>query len=229
MGREAPLPSEVLMADSDFDVAPNNEAEESLRPSGETGADGPAGRGPAGRSPAENGSADGVNAPSEEAPSEEASGEEPVDEETADGDPPNEESPDEEPADGEPPNKEPKKRQEYVFVPFGALYDTDTLFGKQSVESMRAEYQIIQRLKKMSEMERAEESVMTESEMRESNLLHVTPEDSVEDIERKLIQRRCEEMRPDAAWKEIAESLGMSKKTLYQKRKRYDIFTELFD
>jgi hypothetical protein len=204
MGREANLPSEVLMADSDFDVARNDEAEENLRAPGEAEADGPAGRGPA-----ENGSADAEDAPGEDSPSEDA--------------------PDEEPLDEESPDEEPKKRQEYVFVPFGALYDTDTLFGKQSIESMRAEYQIIQRLKKMSEMERAEESVMTESEMRESNLLHVTPEDSVDDIERKLIQRRCEEMRPDAAWKEIAESLGMSKKTLYQKRKRYDIFTELFD
>jgi len=219
MGREAPLPSEVLMADSDFDVARNNESGERLGSSGEPEADGPAGR-----DPAENGSVDGEDPADGEMPSEKT-----PNEETADGDPSGEET-----LDGEPPNeefldKEPKKRREYVFVPFGALYDTENLFGKESIESMRLEYQIIQRLKKINEMERAEESVMTESEMRESNLLHVTPEDSVEDIERKLIRRRCEEMRPDAAWKEIAESLGMSKKTLYQKRKRYDIFTELFD
>jgi len=208
------------MADPDFHVVSHDKAEERLRAPGEAEAEGPTGTGPT-----DNGSADAVSSSCGEKPTDEK----PTDEEPLDEDAPSEETLDEESPSEDPVDKEPEKRQEYVFVPFGALHDTDTLFREQSVESMRAEYQIIQRLKKINEMERAEESVMTESEMRESNLLHVTPDDSVEDIERKLIQRRCEEMRPDAAWKEIAESLGMSKKTLYQKRKRYDIFTELFD
>lgn len=113
--------------------------------------------------------------------------------------------------------------QEYVFVPFSAIFgDAEDL--KQSIASIRAEYQIIQRLKKIYGMEDFDEGEFTYEDMRESGLLPIEEKDTIEDIERKFIQRRCEEMRPDATWADVAESLGMSKKTLWKKRKRYDVF-----
>lgn len=42
---------------------------------------------------------------------------------------------------------------------------------------------------------------------------------TIEEAKEKLIRDRIEEMRPQASWKAIAESLGISEKTLWVKRK----------
>lgn len=46
---------------------------------------------------------------------------------------------------------------------------------------------------------------------------------SIDEMEEIIIKRRIEKMRPDHTWLEVAQSLGISKKTLYVKRKELDL------
>lgn len=44
---------------------------------------------------------------------------------------------------------------------------------------------------------------------------------TIEEAKEKMICDRIEEMRPQASWKAIAESLGIAEKTLWVKRKEF--------
>lgn len=46
---------------------------------------------------------------------------------------------------------------------------------------------------------------------------------TIEDLEAELIKERCDEMRPHYTWEQIANTLGITKKTLAKKRKKYNI------
>ena len=45
----------------------------------------------------------------------------------------------------------------------------------------------------------------------------------LDDIEEAIIRQRLDAMRPGHSYQDIADSLGITKKTLYEKRKQYNL------
>lgn len=96
---------------------------------------------------------------------------------------------------------------EFVVITLDQLWD---FAPKQSVRSMRREYELIQRLKDI-----------------EDELNNLPSEDTslptLEEAEEMAIKKHIEQYRPEYPWTEIAEMLGISYQTLKRKRKKYNL------
>lgn len=88
-------------------------------------------------------------------------------------------------------------------------------FTEQSLQELRTEYKLIQELKKI----RGTYKDIDEDD----DLVLADEKKTIIDIEKEIIRKRCDKMRPEHSWKEVAESLGIAKKTLYDKRKKLGI------
>ncbi|MFB6216209.1 MAG: helix-turn-helix domain-containing protein [Candidatus Aenigmatarchaeota archaeon] len=97
-----------------------------------------------------------------------------------------------------------KEKTEHVFVPLSELEDFDTT---QSVASMRIEWEIIQKLKKL----RGQEQHLDET----------LP--TLEEAEKMVIKDHLERHRPEMKYAEMAKRLGIASKTLWQKRRKYNL------
>lgn len=96
---------------------------------------------------------------------------------------------------------------EKVVVPLGELIGWDE-YVKPTAEQLRIEWDLIQGLKNIREIKKPGEETIS-----------VGPDVTVKDIEDRLIRHRIKHMRPDVTWQEIADSLGISEKKLWKKRK----------
>ena len=99
---------------------------------------------------------------------------------------------------------------EHVVVPLGALEDWD---GTESVQSMRTEMEIIQRLR----------SLYKQGETPGSFLEGRTHLPSLKQAEIELLSKYIDEYRPHTTWQKIAQMLGVERSTLRRKRKEYGL------
>lgn len=104
------------------------------------------------------------------------------------------------------------KKDELVFVPLRDILDLSDL-PEQSTKSLRAEYRIIQRLKRIEDDK--EDYTFENEEIKKDDLL------TLEEKEKEMIGEYIARLRPDTTWMEIAKILGISKKTLWKKRQKY--------
>lgn len=103
-------------------------------------------------------------------------------------------------------------KDELVFVPLQNILDLPDL-PKQSTKSLKAEYRIIQRLKRIEDEK--DNYTFENEEVKKDDLL------TLEEKEKEMIGEYIARLRPDTTWMEIAEILGISKKTLWKKRQKY--------
>lgn len=106
-----------------------------------------------------------------------------------------------------------------VFVPLLRLmgYESEEEFTEERKESFEIEYQLIQQLKRIRDTKEY-------SDNHEDDLLLCDSSKTFDEMERAILEKRCEQMRPEHTWKEIAESLGINNKTLYAKRRKLDVY-----
>jgi len=119
------------------------------------------------------------------------------------------------------------KNSEYVFVPMSAVLEFEGRAGafEVSARELRAEYQLIQKLMEIrDEKERSEGAYDVflgaegSGDSDGSDSMHVGEEWTAEDAALALVQRRIMRERPGTSWKDIAESLSVSRRTLNKHR-----------
>jgi len=104
-------------------------------------------------------------------------------------------------------------QEAYRFASFAELFDFDPT---SSARSLRRQYQLIQEAKRLRNA-RGGGPIETETEEAEHSLPKGLTVDEAKD---EWVRLRIEEARPEESWKSIADSLGLSKKTLYVYRRR---------
>lgn len=103
----------------------------------------------------------------------------------------------------------PPQETEHVVVPLSALTDFD---AEPSARELRREYQLIQALKRIRQG-RDPVGAFTDS-------IKVKKDASLDDVRDRYIAFMVQEHRPEKSYAEIAEIVGVTKKTLWIYRKK---------
>lgn len=97
-------------------------------------------------------------------------------------------------------------------------YEGKKHYKEESVSSLRLQYKLIQAIKYIRS-----DAATDLDESFDDDFILCDRSKTLEDMYESIIQKRCDEMRPEHTYKEIAQSLGITKRTLWKRRKKHDV------
>lgn len=111
-----------------------------------------------------------------------------------------------------------RRNSKLAFVPMKQILGVSEGWAELSVREIRNTYRLIQRLKRIRHLKGGGDPTEYETEGEDKDAVHVPTDATAEDAALLLIKRRCIRLRPDTPWRDIAESLGITNRTLWKRR-----------